>query len=572
MLKLPVWNSIRLRLTLLFAGLFLLLDLIASIFLNWFLTEQMLLSKGESIRQLGQGIVRAITVNLTERDREIRLLARNINQQQNLDKPELIRPSLDALQASYPSYAWIGIADAKGVVSVATRGLLEGQNVSKRPWFIHGQHAPFVGDVHEAVLLSKLLPEAQRQGEPLRFVDFTAPLYDSKGQINGVLATHVLWEWVEQTVQGMLGTSHSNANVDVLILDQKRNVISPYAAVGQTKLPEKIGNQENFHVATWPGSGEFLYTVLALEGDLEKRLGWQIIVRQPLHDALATVSLVRNSLLTFELLVTLLLVVMVYQLARRFSQPIEILAQNAIEISQDHEATWPKLPHAVRELQQLSAAFEQMTLILLQKKNELLEVNASLERTVAERTAELSQANQELAQRAELQEQLARRDALTGVANRMAANERLLFEQQRFTRHQHAYSVLMMDIDYFKRINDNYGHAMGDQVLIKTAHVLQHQLRRTDFIARFGGEEFLVILPETNLEGAAQLAEKLRSAMTSFVFAEVGQVTLSLGVAMAGPADDGAESVIRRADEALYQSKHQGRNRVSIAANLLAAS
>lgn len=562
----------RLRLTLLFAGLFILLDLIASFYLNWFLSQQMLLSKGDSMRQLGQGIVRAISVNLTERDREIRLLAANINAQQSLAKPDQVRQSLNALQASYPSYAWIGIADAKGVVNIATRQLLEGQSVTKRPWFIHGMQGPFVGDVHEAVLLSKLLPEAQRQGEPLRFVDFTAPLYDQQGQIQGVLATHVLWEWVEQTVQGMLSANFRNTGIDVVILDKKNNVISPFAAVGQTKLPANLSSKENFHVAGWSGSGDYLYTVLPLEGELATKLGWHIVVRQPLEKALATVRLVRNSLLSFELLATVLLIVTVYQLARRFSQPIEMLAQNAIAISQDNQAVWPKLPHAVRELQQLSVAFEDMTASLLQKKNELEQMNLSLEQTVAERTAELSKANLALAQRAELQEQLARRDALTGVANRMAANERLLFEQQRYTRHQHSYSILMMDIDFFKRINDNFGHAVGDQVLIQTAHVLQHQLRRTDFIARFGGEEFLVILPETTLEGAAQLAEKLRVAVAEYAYAAVGQVTLSLGVAMVDGSDEVAETVLRRADEALYQSKHGGRNRVSVAVHPEAVS
>ncbi len=561
-----ILSGIRLRLTTLFASLFVLSGLIASIYLNRLLTEQMLQSQGESIHQLAFGIARAISVNLTERDREIRLLAATLSQRAALSEVAESRRSLNALQQSYPSYAWVGIADIQGTVRVATGQLLEGQSVTKRPWFIHGQQAPFIGDVHEAVLLSKLLPQSKSQakGEPLRFVDFTAQVYDLNGKLHGVLAAHVLWEWAEQTVSGTLSGKHRRAQIDVLILDKNNHVISPYAAVGEQKLPVQLNAGQDFIVANWPGAGDYLYTVVGLDGSLAQQLGWRVIVRQPLEQALVSVRLVRNSLLSFELLATLILIVTVYQFARRISQPIEQLAQNALEITCDHNRGWHELANTTRELQQLSIAFGHMIATLLQKKDELVQLNAGLEQTVAQRTAELSLANKELAERAELQEQLARRDALTGVANRMAANERLQFEQQRFQRTQQLYAILMLDIDYFKRINDNFGHDVGDQVLIKTADILQHQLRRTDFIARFGGEEFLVILPETGIEGAMQLAEKLRNAIAEYPFAVVNSVTLSIGVAVVNFSDQFSDSLLKRADQALYRSKHQGRNQVSV--------
>lgn len=556
-------SGIRARLTALFAGLFVLSGLIASIYLNRLLTEQMLQNQGESIHQLGYAIARAISVNLSERDREIRLLAHSLSQRTAPSDISELRDSLNALQQSYPSYAWVGLADAQGVVKVASGKLLENQSVIKRPWFIHGQQAPFIGDIHEAVLLSKLLPQPQATGEPLRFVDFTAPVFQADGQLAGVLAAHVLWDWVEQTVRGVLSVKHKSAEIDVLIVDKDGHIISPYAAVGREQLPQQLSADQAFTVANWPTSGDYLYTVAQLEGKLAQQLGWRVIVRQPLQHALASVTLVRNSLLSFELLATLILIVIVYQFARRISQPIERLAQNALEISRDHHGSWHEYPDTTREFKQLSAAFGGLIQSLLQKKDELLQLNANLEQTVRQRTAELSLANKELAERAELQEQLARRDALTGVANRMAANERLQFELQRFQRTQKSYALLMMDIDFFKRINDGFGHDIGDQVLQQSAQILQHQLRRTDFIARIGGEEFLVILPETGLDGALQLAEKLRLAIACQAFPVVGSVTISLGVALMNANDASAESVLKRADQALYRSKQQGRNRVS---------
>jgi diguanylate cyclase (GGDEF)-like protein len=164
-------------------------------------------------------------------------------------------------------------------------------------------------------------------------------------------------------------------------------------------------------------------------------------------------------------------------------------------------------------------------------------------------------ANQEL-------EQLARVDALTGLQNRNSANERLRQEFLRLKRSGHLYVVLFMDIDYFKTINDTYGHDTGDQVLRHVATVLKDTLRESDFVARYGGEEFLAVLPETNAEGALRLAETVRQTVSRHAFPVAERVTVSIGVAMATDQDKNEEVAVRRADTALYQAKADGRNAV----------
>ena len=187
--------------------------------------------------------------------------------------------------------------------------------------------------------------------------------------------------------------------------------------------------------------------------------------------------------------------------------------------------------------------------------------------TITRQQQQLLQINVKLSQRQAELEYLAHNDVLTGLANRLAANERLETEFVRMQRSDRPYAVLMMDIDLFKDVNDSHGHAAGDQVLQRVANTLHLTLRKSDFAARFGGEEFLALLPATDMPAALQVAEKLRQAVESSPDPVAGRVTLSIGLAMAAPDQANEEVAVRNADHALYRAKRQGRNRVQVAAD-----
>ncbi|OGB69087.1 MAG: hypothetical protein A2486_04790 [Burkholderiales bacterium RIFOXYC12_FULL_65_23] len=189
----------------------------------------------------------------------------------------------------------------------------------------------------------------------------------------------------------------------------------------------------------------------------------------------------------------------------------------------------------------------------------VLQLNAELESKVEARTAALAQANEELHHQA-------RHDALTGLANRMAANERLRSEFLLMKRSLHPYAVLLLDIDHFKRVNDSLGHDAGDKVLQGVAHLLRASLRESDLLARWGGEEFLVLLPATDMTEACLVAEKLRQAVEQAPDLGAGGITLSIGVATAGPDQLSEDDAVRLADLRLYGAKKAGRNRVQAGA------
>ncbi len=193
------------------------------------------------------------------------------------------------------------------------------------------------------------------------------------------------------------------------------------------------------------------------------------------------------------------------------------------------------------------------------------ELNRSLEGKVDERTTKLADALRELREKNRQLEEISASDPVTGLRSRRFTCDALDREVLRAEEHGAPLSVLMIDLDRFKRVNDSYGHGVGDAALRRTADAIQHTLRSTDLAGRFGGEEFLVVLPDTDAAGACQTAERIRRAVEGLeIDGRDGQtfgVTVSIGVAQRRPDDDGV-ALIDRADDALYRAKHGGRNRV----------
>lgn len=174
-------------------------------------------------------------------------------------------------------------------------------------------------------------------------------------------------------------------------------------------------------------------------------------------------------------------------------------------------------------------------------------------------------------QRIEL-EQLASFDALTGLANRRSVLEKAKFEMSRALRTEHQFSFLMMDIDHFKKVNDTFGHAAGDQVLHQIAEIMVRELRNIDICGRIGGEEFLVVMPDTNLDKALIAAERLRIAVATYNFHlsdEPFPVTISIGAVVPSLGKEASlDALLAEADRALYKAKSNGRNCVEAALNV----
>ena len=271
------------------------------------------------------------------------------------------------------------------------------------------------------------------------------------------------------------------------------------------------------------------------------RAKWAVISETPADAAFQQVRRFRN--MTLLMVSSLMLVVgfMAYRLGLRIVRPLERLIQGASEVADGDLAV--DLPAAKGEVGELTAVFNHMVGRLRQGRQELDAMNERL-RTQNEKLERLSTS-----------------DDLTGLYNRRYLTQRLSEELVRSFRHKGAFSVLMADVDEFKKYNDAFGHPAGDEVLKKVATILLNSTRSEDCTARYGGEEFAVLLTGTSGVVAQEVAERIRARVEAQQFAG-RKITLSIGIAEFPENGQTADEVISNADEALYSAKRAGRNRV----------
>jgi PAS domain S-box-containing protein len=273
-----------------------------------------------------------------------------------------------AFSNSYPEYSWVAITDAEGIVKLATRGMLEGQSVAKRPWFPAGLKGPYVGDVHDAVLLGKLLGEPPAN-QPWRFVDFAAPITDGAGRTVGVLGTHLNWTWAGDILRPFESHPETGHGRNVFIVDKMGVVLHGPVELRGTKLD--IPDSQN-GTATWKIGSQW---VLAA-APADKYLSWTIVVRDSLDDVLLPVQQMRRAVMLSILPLLAFFLIVAFVMARRLSAPLEALSDAA-----SHGAFLLEV-RGYLEVERLNAALRDMVARLLDQK-------AEVEAEVKLRTAEI---------------------------------------------------------------------------------------------------------------------------------------------------------------------------------------
>lgn len=282
-------------------------------------------------------------------------------------------------------------------------------------------------------------------------------------------------------------------------------------------------------------------------------------LEKALWDALALHTL---EVLTMNLL---LLAVLTLSLRMVF-RPLSGLRDALFALASDDGEDLKELPKTHRtEFDEVIDGFNltlhKLRLIILHRSQAEAEA-LDATRTATAALAQVKAAQEALIEKNKQLEQLTITDRLTGINNRLKLDQVLEEELHRSQRYGSGFALVLVDIDHFKAVNDTHGHQVGDQVLIEIAHLLAEETRNVDVVGRWGGEEFLVVCPDTDINGAMDLAEKLRQSVGEHRFPVVERMTASFGVAGARPGDS-IHLMIARADVALYRSKEAGRNRVA---------
>ncbi len=240
--------------------------------------------------------------------------------------------------------------------------------------------------------------------------------------------------------------------------------------------------------------------------------------------------------------------------AKKISAPISVLAENMLKLSDGNLEVRTGIDQK-DEIGMLGRGFDTMAGSLKQKVDELAQHREHLEEEVKDRTRQLQKSNEEL-------ERLSRTDPLTGLSNRRDLLEKINYETHRIERSKLEFAFILLDVDNFKNFNDSHGHECGDEVLKVLSDILLDVKRKPDHVGRWGGEEFLVVLPETNLAQASLAANRIRRRVeeTKILWKEEElSISVTLGVSLYDP-DVGVDGSIDLADKRLYIGKESGRN------------
>lgn len=454
------------------------------------------------------------------------------------------------LQRSFPRYAWIGFARPDGTVETATGHLLEGQSVAERPWFKAALKGPFVGDLHEALLLNRLLrPDG---GEPLRFVDVAAPIYDTHGTLIGVIGVHLYWSWAEEMRKALLAPQRIFPGTDIIVLDSSgRTLLGPnvgeamdYMGAVQAVLRNETGARREAY-----NSGEWLVGYDSTTGFHDyPGLGWRVLSLTPIAIAHEPIREIEWGLLLLGAIAASLGAAVSYLIVRRLTAPLNRLADDARRSSDRPETAFLSRSGGSREVVRLSQALRALVRRI-----------GTYEQDLATVSAEASA----LAEHNSVLKHMAQTDPMTGLLNRRGFFDAV--DLKYAAKPTDELSVLVLDIDRFKSINDTHGHGIGDTVIQSVARICRQQCRESDLVARFGGEEFVMLLPGCPGPAAVAFAGRLRQRIADTLIetptGAIG-VTVSIGVAWGEDAATELNEAIDRADRALYRAKMNGRNRV----------
>ena len=502
----------------------------------------------EELRSASVSIAREFDLWLKERIYELRVFSGSYELSENVEKAlrggatraQVLRRAQDYLksvQGKFSDYEDLFVLDMTGTVIVA--------NAKHAPRVSLPQNWQKQARVDQPILTGAHWDEAR--GKTVMIV--AVPLKTAGGRFLGALATTINFGSMEAVLRQW---SQGQTRHLYIVKPDGTRVLSSLLVpqpVLQTRLPEEA--TRIFFAGETGELRRMSYDNLEVLAVMQpvSRLGWGVVAEKNYEDAYRALMDIRNVVLASTTWLLLGVGLFAYLLSLTIIGPLTRLTDGAARVAGgDLSVAIPTDPP--KEIGRLATMFNTMVTYLREAREELTSVNLALnERNLALET-------------------LSSTDPLTGLHNRRHMRDALNAEVARHTRHGRPFSIMMVDVDHFKKYNDTYGHPEGDGLLKKVGEILSSSLRTNDFAARYGGEEFLVLLPDQDQKGAVEVAERIRQRISVETEDEANQrkaVTVSVGVATFPEAGRAANVLLSNADAALYRAKNTGRNCVSIA-------
>lgn len=433
------------------------------------------------------------------------------------------------LQNTIPNIHFIYSGYKDGSLLINNYTPPEGYDAVQRPWYQAAiETHPLISD---GVPYQEILSEEW-------LVSLGKTLTNEEGQIFGVVAIDASMDAVFQALAAKdqdYPTAYSYVldTAGIALIHQDSSIRGSFHEDVFGSLPTAEIKAGNF---TYEASGAQVIAHFTRLDDL----GWTVITGVPRKDVLKPIKITVFSVLTIIIAAALLATWLAsFLLSRNIISPLVQLQKRLQEIVNGCKEPASRHPFPRNEIGTLAETIETLT-----------------EDALFQKTVELQTKNS-------LLNHLSNTDQLTGIANRRMIQEALEQQVERFSQDKSAFCILLFDIDHFKKINDAHGHSAGDLVLTELAQLIQSTIRHTDLFGRWGGEEFLLICPETSLPEAQVIAEKIRARVEHHLFAEQLKITLSLGVSEF-QSHKSLKEILIEVDQKMYQAKDNGRNRVEI--------
>ena len=500
---------------------------------------------GDQLAEYAASMIDRLDRDMYSRSKELTVLGalEALRNPANVDEA---RRLLNHLNDQFPSYSWIGLTDAQGTVVASTGRLLEGASIGHRPVFLNGRDQTFVGDVHEAVMLAKLLPNPS--GEAMKFVDISLPVHDKVGNFQGVLATHLSWQWAAEVGRTMFEPlKKSLPSVEFFVISKDGVVLlGPKHLIGKTS-EFRIDPDSLTRWSVSKGQDGKAYVVGVAEStgiDGYPGLGWTVVTRQPADMAFAEAHEIRGEILLWGSLLAIAFAALGWVVAGVITGPLNQIAEAATRLSEGSEVDIPLVKGSL-EVEKLSMVIRHLVERLTQKKGQLALIQG-----------------------------VAYRDTVTDLPNR-AALECYINDVQNQPGRQPVFGILCLDLDGFKPVNDCFGHAVGDALLHAIGRRLSATVRDGDIAVRYGGDEFVLLLrlkAGESMDNVQSAAERIITRLSEPVLLAGNsiQVGCSIGGALWGEGD--FADALGKADEALYQAKRAGKSQAQFHQPLSPAS
>ena len=524
-----------------FAGMMVILILLLCAVIGFYTSKKTRQAIGNNLASTAVVISTRLDQFMWSRSHELEILLAmdKIRSGQDYSDTERL---LNQLKSSFPAFSWIGLLDTQGNVRAATGGILCGQDIAARPVFSAGIRGNFIGDVHEAVLLARALPNPT--GEPLRFVDISKPIFNNDGRVVGVLASHLNWNWADNAVNSITDSLPDKENIATYVISKKDKqvLLGPVKDIGLHLNLQSLEStaDKGWILETWPDGQQYLTGFTTSHGYEDyPGLGWIVLVRQPVKTAYASIMETQLFIIGWGFLFTILCTLLIWLLAKKITTPLNQLSLAASKLRQGER-------------------------IPIRKYTGFQEVEM-LEETLSDLFQNLNSTKTAL----DRMETKASTDMLTTLPNRAALKDYLTRISTTYKDSDLTLTIFYIDLDNFKTVNDTYGHQAGDTILKETAARLKSCIRTNEIVARLGGDEFVMVLHTRRgkeVETAQVVAARIFNLFQQPIVINEGAINSGCSIGCAIWPQDGltVKDVLAKADTALYVAKTSGKNRLSI--------